>query len=688
MTPSVACSDRPCTARDSLVLGFSLPMKNVITACLLLLSVLYSQAEEASDWEKYFELYAESENLSASEMESTYEYLYALEANPINLNTATREELEALPFLSDRNVEDILEYIDRHGAVKSMGEMALLSSIDYNQRQLLAVFTYAGEERRRLFPKLNDIIKHGKANALVTAKVPFYERKGDKNGYLGYQYKHSVQLDYTYGDCLRLGVLGSQDAGEPFFAGKNSMGYDFYSFYLVLKKLGRLKALALGRYRVKFGMGLVVNSNYSFGKLSALTSMQSAAGNLRAHASRSDANYMQGAAATVSVIKGLDVSAFFSYRKFDATLNDDGTIATILSSGYHRTETEMSKKNNSANMTAGGNLSFRRNGFHVGATAVYTALDRDLRPNTTAYYRRHRPSGRRFFNIGADYGYTGHRLSFSGETATGACHAVATINMLTYGLTEHLDLTALYRYYSYKYYALLGNSFSDNGSVQNESGAYLGVSWRPQPSLNVMAYADYAYFTWPRYQTSQSSASFEGFAQATWSPGEWMLTARYRLKVRQRDNKEKTALINKTEHRGRLSAAFNGERWRFRTQADAVLSSFNERSVGWMLTQSAGCAVSRWLRVDASAGYFDTDSYDSRVYSYERGLRYASFFSAFYGQGIRCSLLASAELAKQLSVTAKLGTTKYFDRSVISSGYNQIDGSAATDLEIQLRLKL
>ena len=55
---------------------------------------------------------------------------------------------------------------------------------------------------------------------------------GDKNGYLGYQYKHSIRYDFTYGDKVRFGVLGAQDAGEPFLAGKNSMGYDFYSFLL------------------------------------------------------------------------------------------------------------------------------------------------------------------------------------------------------------------------------------------------------------------------------------------------------------------------------------------------------------------------------------------------------------------------------------------------------------------------
>lgn len=67
--------------------------------------------------------------------------------------------------------------------------------------------------------------------------------------------------------------------------------------------------------------------------------------NIRAHSSTSDGNYLQGAAGTFTIAKGLDLSLFVSYRKFDATLNKgDSTISTILNSGYHRTKTELDKK--------------------------------------------------------------------------------------------------------------------------------------------------------------------------------------------------------------------------------------------------------------------------------------------------------------------------------------------------------
>ncbi len=649
-------------------------------------SHVYSQA--VREWENILYQLGEIEDTESSTWEPYYDMLCELEQNPININTATREELEELPFLTSKDVEDISEYIYRYGPMKSLGELVMVRDLDYDKRKLLFYFTYAGEAGKKGFPQIKNILKYGKHDIIGTFKVPFYDRKGDIKGYEGYKYKHGVRYDFTYGDYVRAGFLGAQDSGEPFFAGKNSMGYDFYSFYVVLKKLGRIKTLALGRYRLRFGMGLVVNNNFSFGKLSALSSLGRGGNSIRAHSSRSESNYFQGAASTVNIAKGLDVSAFVSYRKFDATLNKDSTIATILSSGYHRTRTELGKKNNSSHIVAGGNADFSRSGFHVGATAVFTSLDKKLKPKTDAVYRRHYASGKDFYNVGVYYGYTGSRFSVNGETATGDSRAIATINTISCNIGEKVELMALQRFYSFRYYSLFSESFSEGGSVQNESGVYLGLTWRPNTKMNIMAYSDFAYFAWPKYQASNSSRSFDNLVQMSYANGHWNLNARYRLKLREKDNDKKDALVYSKEHRGRMAAAYNNGMWKLKTQADVVFSEYKTSSFGWMITQSAAYNLRKRLNVIASIGYFNTDDYSSRVYSYEPSLPYSFYYPSYYGSGIRYSLYAEYGITKKLGVTAKLGTVKYLDRSTIGSSYQMINHSSATDMELQLRLRL
>lgn len=663
-------------------------MKKYLLAALGMVFAFWAYAQDVREWEPLLSQMGNIEDTESLAWESSYDLLCELEDNPLNINTATRDELEQLPFLSAKEVENISEYIYRYGPIKTLGELAAVKDLGYYQRRLLFYFVYAGEIEKPLFPTLKNILKYGKHEFLATGKVPLYDRAGDKKGYEGYKYKHSIRYDFTYGSRLGLGFLGAQDAGEPFFAGVNNLGYDFYSFYLVLKNLGRVKTLALGRYRLRFGHGLVINNNFGFGKISSLSSMGRGASNIRAHSSRSEGNYLQGAAATVGISKGLDVSTFVSYRSFDATLNkDDGTISTILNAGYHRTRTEIDKKNNSSHFLVGGNIDYRSGGFNAGLTAIYYSLDKELRPNTDAVYRRHYASGKTFYNLGLNYGYTGSRFSFSGEVATGGCKAVATQNTISYGLSEKVDLMALYRFYSYKYYSLFSESFSDGGSVQNESGMYLGIRWRPLPTLDVMAYTDFAYFAWPKYQASQSSRSFDNLLQATYVHGDWAFSMRYRIRCRERDNSEKTALAYKMEQRGRLGASYACGVWRLKTQFDVASVDHKKNSFGWMITQNLGCKLWRIVDVHGGIGYFDTDDYDSRLYTYERGMLHSFSFPSFYGNGIRCFLIVGTDRIKNLLLLTKVGTNKYFDRSAIGSGYQRIDGSSMTDLELQARWK-
>ena len=49
--------------------------------------------------------------------------------------------------------------------------------------------------------------------------------------------------------------------------------------------------------------------------------------------------------------------------------------------------------------------------------------------------------------------------------------------------------------------------------------------------------------------------------------------------------------------------------------------------------------------------------------------------------------MARIDLSRQLMLTAKVGVTNYFDRPVIGTGYQQIDASSQTDLDLQFRWK-
>ena len=646
-------------------------------------------------WQQLLSDLSSSEDFEHVAWQDYEEDLEEMAQHPVNLNTATREELERIPFLTASQVEDILFYIYRYGQLKSMSELTLISSIGWYQRQLMSCFFYVADDGSKPdFPSLKNIAQYGKHEVMGMLKVPFYERKGDASGtggYLGYPYKHGLRYQFRYGNSVKLGFVASQDAGEPFFGGRNTMGYDFYSFYLQVKNLGRWKNITLGRYRLNAGLGLILNNDFGFGKLSALTSLgRSSSCIIRGHSSRSSANYLQGAAATYTLLKGLELTGFLSYRQIDATLSaDGGGIKTILKTGLHRTVNEIAKQKVASNTLVGGNISYRHQGWHIGGTAFYTSFSLPLTPNKSQLYKRFAPEGNAFWNASISYGYISHRLTLSGETATGDCGSIATLNAASYLCSDHFTLMALHRFYSARYYSLFSNSFSEGSDVQDENGVYLGFTWIPALHWSITAYSDFAYFAWPKYQTRESTQSWDNLVNILFQPSR-VLTVGGRFRYKDK--------AGTTTGRLRLYATISQKRWSAKTSFDYTMSQAestmknegDELSKGYMVSEHIGWEW-KWKQLKGTLrgclGYFHTSDFASRIYAYEPGLLYQMSFGSYYGEGIRYALVARSEIGSHLLLVAKLGTTDYFDRSHISSGLQEISRSSQTDLEIQVKWK-
>lgn len=104
-------------------------------------------------WEVYLNEVMTLEDVESASLETVYDLLCELEQHPLDINSLTRETLEQFPFLSAQQIEEIIEYRDRYGPLKSVGELQMVRSLDYAQRRLLSYFIYIGDEQERGFPK-------------------------------------------------------------------------------------------------------------------------------------------------------------------------------------------------------------------------------------------------------------------------------------------------------------------------------------------------------------------------------------------------------------------------------------------------------------------------------------------------------------------------------------------------------
>ena len=125
-----------------------------------------------------------------------------------------------------------------------------------------------------------------------------------------------------------------------------------------------------------------------------------------------------------------------------------------------------------------------------------------------------------------------------------------------------------------------------------------------------------------------------------------------------------------------------------RTQGDGVIvREQGNNSRGIMVGQQVRWQQ-RWVKVSGTLAWFHSDDYDSRLYQYEPSTQYDFSFPAYYGYGIRYSMMAQVDMGKHLRLATKLGVTNYFDRSTIGTGLQQVDQSSLADLLVQLSVKL
>jgi len=114
-------------------------------------------------------------------------------------------------------------------------------------------------------------------------------------------------------------------------------------------------------------------------------------------------------------------------------------------------------------------------------------------------------------------------------------------------------------------------------------------------------------------------------------------------------------------------------------------------SKGYFLSQDIYATINTGnrypLRITLRYAFFDTDDFNSRIYSYENDLLYTFSIPAFHYQGTRFYLLMRHTLGNNLDLRFKYSTTRYTNRNEIGSGLNRINGNKMSEVKAQIVLK-
>lgn len=692
----------------------------VLLICWLLSGV--AAAQEANDWDTFAEQMADwmgdEADGNGTMSEELLDDLFEIYCNKFNLNDLTGEQLRRLPFLTDVQVEAVMDYVERHRPLLSVGELMAVTELDFVTRRRLMLFVEAGPMPRSDDDGVGAWLRRSRHDLMVRTDIPLYTKMGfasyphsvleksPNKVYQGTPLYHSLRYDLRAGHHLEAGVHAEKDVGER--------GVDYWGAYAVLRDVGRIETTAVGHYRLSLGMGLVMNTATGFGKMMMLSSLGRIDRGLRRHSSMQESDYLTGIGTTVRLGRDWHVTTFFSRRELDGTWRTDGVgaLMSLKTDGLHRTQLERSKHGNEVKTDWGGNVGWQRGTLKLSASAVVTHLSVPLAPvhNTQAsYYRLYNAAGSDFANFSVAYAYYGKGWGMAGETAMSRDGGIATINTVSAELAGN-RFTLVQRYYAKDYVTLNGKTFGENARPQNECGVYLG--WRRNLARRMMAeaYVDAVYFPWLKYQVNQSSYSFDGMAQLSASGTKNSWSVQYRFKTRQRNvnvtqkgSEKLTQVLFTTAQRLRLQHSLQVTPeldLRSSLHVSTQYHPLNGNSWGWAAGERVAWQTQLWKasgrnrrdegkwKLAGNIVYFRTDDYASRVYAYEPTMPYTFGMQSYYGQGLRLSLLTSLQLNYGLSLVARFSSTRYFDRDIIGSGLDEIRQNHREDLQLMLRWKM
>lgn len=155
--------------------GWYMMLKKYVLACLLACCIVNISAQ--SDWVEWEENTLEVEDLTY--WQEKYEELSELAEHPFNINTITKEQLEQLPFLSDKLIENILYYLYKYGPMVSKNELLGIEGMDWQTRHFLKDFIYIGpaDNKKDKF-SINRMLKYNKQELITRLDIPLNVKAG------------------------------------------------------------------------------------------------------------------------------------------------------------------------------------------------------------------------------------------------------------------------------------------------------------------------------------------------------------------------------------------------------------------------------------------------------------------------------------------------------------------------------
>jgi hypothetical protein len=652
--------------------------------------------------------------------------LSELAENRVNLNSQDIGRLTGLSLITEYQENKIREYRLIYGDFLTVYELRFIEGLDDQTIQHILPFVSVepqkesnpqGNSPKIAKPRQKVTISYGR---ILERQNGYVSLNGSSAGqssettYNGSPDKISFRYMFDSNPLLKFGFIIRKSPGEPFFTSDIKSGIkdqisriktdplDIVAGCIQFTSPGIIKSVCLGNFGLQVGQGVTLWSGSGMSGLSGITTIRKQARGLKAVTNPGTSQCFRGIGVTLE-IKRWSVIPFISYKKIDAgniiidsASGKVNSFGSIRNTGLYRTNSEIAGRNSVREFAFGGTVRFQNNFMKAGITGVRNSFNARLIPQETDY-GKFRFSGTTNWAAGTDLEFFYHNFQFYGELSFSANGTIAGMAGLLFKPVADIDISILYRNFPKTYQNGYGSGFKSGGRNSNEKGLYLGFAAIFPDKWKLSAYADFSHYSWLSYDADAPKSQSEYFVQA-----EKFFSDNTYLALRIR---YKNQAVNQTSDFSYIHPLINEKNLDIRLQLDFPASpSIKLRSrLEWVnyclerATTSKGIVIFQdfcyqplkfpvkfWLRICL----FNTDGYDSRIYSFENNMPYVYSVPAYFDKGSRAYLLVSYRLTKILDFWLRYDIFIYSNRRNVGSGPDEIAGNRKSGISAQLMLSL
>lgn len=420
----------------------------------------------------YYEVHA-SQAPSSAALRAQYK------AAPILLTSANIHLLEEAGLITATQKKAYLSYMDENNPLGRLEDLALLPGWDRNTIEAIRPYVklppvVRTKQRGKKPPKTSaQKGKNPSTTKAVVCVVPSAGQGKDQDE------GSETELVGTYmlkkKGAYDIGLLAYKGVGEP-------LGYAFYRLYIVIE--GKiitplLKRIVFGKYNVKVGQGLVLNSGVQ--REERLSSKFAQPNNLLTPAKSKNRNDGLTGGALHFVYKKLEWLVYTAYNPYFATLCGDQQplhVQSLSSCTTYRSKDMREEKSQFNEKLLGGAVIYHPTpSSAIGAAYLHSHYNHNYKPAKGHFNQRKNNNASIFGN----WKYSNHHLigelalsSAGQQPPASAAHQPLPVgvgyalgNKITLGKKRHLML-------HYAYYAPNFHCFHGNNSHVNKKTLQIG----------------------------------------------------------------------------------------------------------------------------------------------------------------------------------------------------------------------